>query len=732
MRNSVYNICKVILIITLININVHNLFSRDNEQKLGLVLSGGGAKGFAHIGVLKVFEEENIPVSLISGTSMGNIIGALYSVGYSPDEIEDFAKRQDWSMLLTDDIDRRLKSRFKQDFEEKHIIEMNISSSNKRLALPAGLVKGNNILNIFCGMTAEYADSINFANLPIPFACVAYDLNSAQEVVIDHGHLAKAMLTSMAIPGIFSPVEYKNMRCVDGGVINNFPVDVALEMGANMTIGVDLKQIGETEHDYNQSITSILRGLMGRLESEKHNANTQHADIVINPDLRGITALDFDTDLIDTIIVRGERAAREQMPRIKELINGKDIVRNNIRNSEPPKEWLISEIKTPKANKKETLIIMQQLNLLPNQTYSMDDIDKAVKRVYGYGNFNSVYYKLNPGKNGYALELFIDDKKDRALMLGGSLNTVDITSIYANFSSRDYSKIINLLSVDAKIARNPQLLLMAETNRLLSTSGLKIRGRFNEVDYQEENNNYGKMRAGSVSSSLYTYRRFKEIADLNIGITETYFYSNDYYRRTDNNRSTRIRNLYTSAYGTITVDSRNKSFIPDHGVFMQAGVSLLTQTNDFSKFIPIADFKLNSVIPINQNVAVTADLYHCTIFSDLSDSPYYFNYTSNRYNAFTDFYFPLLGQGKITTLDNVASLGDLGLRIQIAPKHYVTPRVQLLWQFENWDNFGFDSYHWSGGITYQHRSKVSRFEFTLGYSEFLKKVNFHGGIGYQF
>ena len=251
MRNSVYNICKVILIITLININVHNLFSRDKEQKLGLVLSGGGAKGFAHIGVLKVFEEENIPVSLISGTSMGNIIGALYSVGYSPDEIEDFAKRQDWSMLLTDDIDRRLKSRFKQDFEEKHIIEMNISSSNKRLALPAGLVKGNNILNIFCGMTAEYADSINFANLPIPFACVAYDLNSAQEVVIDHGHLAKAMLTSMAIPGIFSPVEYKNMRCVDGGVINNFPVDVALEMGANMTIGVDLKQIGETEHDYN-------------------------------------------------------------------------------------------------------------------------------------------------------------------------------------------------------------------------------------------------------------------------------------------------------------------------------------------------------------------------------------------------------------------------------------------------------------------------------------------------
>ena len=124
-------------------IQVAHSQTSNKELKLGLVLSGGGAKGFAHIGVLRVLEEENIPITLISGTSMGNIIGALYSVGYSPDEIEEFAKYQDWSMLLTDDIDRKLKSRFKQDFEEKHPLELRINKDHKKLLLPAGLVRGN-------------------------------------------------------------------------------------------------------------------------------------------------------------------------------------------------------------------------------------------------------------------------------------------------------------------------------------------------------------------------------------------------------------------------------------------------------------------------------------------------------------------------------------------------------------------------------------------------------------
>ncbi len=706
--------------------------NQNKEIKLGLVLSGGGAKGFAHIGVLRVLEEENIPVTLISGTSMGNIIGALYSAGYSPDEIEDFAKRQNWGMLLTDDIDRHLKSRFKQDFEEKHPLELSINRNQKKIILPSGLVKGNNILNIFCGMTAEYPDSINFSDLPIPFACVAYDLNSTQEVVIDHGHLAKAMLSSMAIPGLFAPVEYKEHRFVDGGVINNFPVDVALDMGADIIIGVDLKQEGDNKEIHSESITTILRGIVYRLEANKHIANYEKADVVINPNLTGITALDFETELIETIILRGEEAAREQLPKIKSLLADKNIVRNNIRNKKPPQQWYITDVTVPQEYKLEEEIILQHLHIHKNNSYTMAEIDQAMKRVFGYGNFDAAYYKLLPNDKGYTMELHIDNKKEAALKIGGALNTVDITSIYANYSYQDYSRAINLVTLDAKIARNPQLLFMAETNRLLSTTGFSLKGRFNRMDYREENRASGRMRAGSISSSLYTYRRFKEMSDLNIGINQTYFYSNDYYRSVAGVDDSRIRELYTSAYGALTVDSRNVSFIPNRGVYLKAGASLVTKTNDFRDFTPIVNLELNSYIPLSEHATLTMDLYHRTVFQDKVHSPYFTNYTSNRYNAFTDFYFPLLGQGGITILDPIASMGELGLRIEVAPKHYISPRVQLLWQLDKWSNLAFDKRDWGAGFTYQHRSRLTRLEFTIGFTELHNSTNFNGGIGYQF
>ena len=718
-----------ILIFNTVDIKSDN---NKGEFKLGLVLSGGGAKGFAHIGVLRVLEEENIPVTLISGTSMGNIIGALYSAGYSPDEIEDFAKRQDWGMLLTDNIDRHLKSRFKQEFEEKHPLELSLIKNQRRLSLPSGLVKGNNILNIFCGMTAEYPDSIDFKDLPIPFACVAYDLNSTQEVVINEGYLAKAMLSSMAIPGLFAPVEYGEHRFVDGGVINNFPVDVALEMGADMIVGVDLKQDSDEREIHSESITTILRGIVYRLEADKHNANHDKSDIVINPNLRGITALDFDSRLIDTIISRGEQATREQMPKIKELIANKNIVRNNIRNKKPPQKWYITNIVLPKGYELEQEILLQHLHLHSNTNYTMAEIDQAMKRVYGYGNFDAVYYKLIPNKDGYTMELNIENRKEAALMIGGALNTIDVASIYANYSYQDYSRAINLITLDAKIARNPQLLFLAETNRLLSTTGFSLMGRFNRMDYHETNKLSGRMRAGSISSSLYTYRRFKEMSDINIGIDQTYFYSNDYYRRVAGVNDSRIRDFYTGAFGVLTVDSRNVSFIPDRGIYLKAGASLVTQTNDFRQFTPITNFLLNSYIPIAENVTITADLYHRSVFRDKPDSPYYANYSSNRYNSFTDFYFPLLGQGGISILDPVASLGEVGVRIEVAPRHYISPRVQLLWQLDKWDNITFDKRDWSAGFTYQHKSKLSRFEFTIGFTELLNSTNFNGGIGYQF
>ena len=159
---------------------------------------------------------------------------------------------------------------------------------------------------------------------------------------------------------------------------------------------------------------------------------------------------------------------------------------------------------------------------------------------------------------------------------------------------------------------------------------------------------------------------------------------------------------------------------------------LFRSTNDFRHFTPTVDFMVKSIHPIADNVAIKADLYHRSVFDDDDVSIYYANYSSNRYNAYSDFYFPLLGQGGITVLDNVSTLGDLGLRIEVAPKHYIIPRVQLLWQVDKWNDLNFDKRDWGAGFTYQHRSKLSRLDFTIGYTELHKDVDFHGCVVYQF
>lgn len=182
----------------------------------------------------------------------------------------------------------------------------------------------------------------------------------------------------MAIPGIFAPVEFDDKRFVDGGVINNFPVDVALDMGADMIVGVDLKPEDDRDQALGESITTILRGIVYKLESQKHDENLKKADVVIHPDLRGITALDFDAKLVDTIIARGERAAREQLPAIKELIKDREIIRNNNQSRAPFKPWLITDIKLPDLYKKEKTILLQQLNIYADKSYTLEEIDKAV------------------------------------------------------------------------------------------------------------------------------------------------------------------------------------------------------------------------------------------------------------------------------------------------------------------------------------------------------------------
>lgn len=297
------------------------------RKKVALVLGGGGAKGAAEVGVLKYIEESGIPVDYIVGTSIGSIVGGLYSVGYRADQLDSLFRNQRWLDLLTSRSTSRGNRIFHRDESGEYLFGFPISKKNKSSirnprVLPS-LVKGDSIVSMLQELT-KCRDSINFDSLPIPYRCVAVDIREMEEVVLSSGNLSMSMRSSMSIPLVYKPVEIDGRLLVDGGLLNNLPVDVARRMGADYVIAVDLTQHKHLENDaqlsYGKSgIAKLISWALNRPDLKKYNENCKNADIYINPDLEGMGAADFSMVKISKMILEGEKAGKKALPNLKKL-----------------------------------------------------------------------------------------------------------------------------------------------------------------------------------------------------------------------------------------------------------------------------------------------------------------------------------------------------------------------------------------------------------------------------
>ena len=285
--------------------------SQPGRKKVAVVFSGGGAKGVAHIGALKVIEEAGIPIDIITGTSMGSIVGGLYSIGYRADVLDSIVRAQDWNTLLLDREDLSLQSIAEREKQNTYMISTGITlKKNKGLKATGGIIKGKNLHNLFERLTSGYNDSIDFNTLPIPFACVATDMVTFTEYVFHSGALPQAMRASMAIPAVFTPVRIGGMVLVDGGMRNNYPADVARKMGADIIIGVAVPDEDKTAEDLG-STTSILKRIVDYNTKNKYDENVSITDVYIPVNTHNYSAASFNSTAIDTLIRRGEEAARE-------------------------------------------------------------------------------------------------------------------------------------------------------------------------------------------------------------------------------------------------------------------------------------------------------------------------------------------------------------------------------------------------------------------------------------
>ncbi len=369
------------------------------RPKIGLVLGGGGALGLAHVGVLKELEALRIPIDCIAGTSMGAIIGGLYAAGMSPDEIEATLMNLDWNDVMSDDTPRReLFFRRKID-DQRYLFE--VGAGLKGIKMTAGITAGQKFNNLMEIVTLRASTITDFDRLPIPFRAVATDLKSGEPLVISSGNLTQAMRASMSVPGAFTPVLFDDYILIDGGIINNLPVDVAESMGADIVIAVD---VGASAARFREEDMKSVAGILGRAyaiaQRPEQERMFRRATVGIQPDLDGMIATQFER--VAEFIIRGEAAAQEKASELapfsvpeKEFT---DFLARQRRSN--PESVRIGAITVSGNLRVDESIIRGRIRTQPGMIFDRDRITLDLQRIYGIGEFEQVMFQLHPGPDG--------------------------------------------------------------------------------------------------------------------------------------------------------------------------------------------------------------------------------------------------------------------------------------------------------------------------------------------
>ncbi|MFZ4620953.1 MAG: patatin-like phospholipase family protein [Bacteroidota bacterium] len=386
---------KIILALLLIG---SLTFSQEKHRpKVGLVLSGGGALGFAHIGALKVLDSIGIPIDYIAGTSFGGLMGGLYSIGYRTDSLLKIVNEVNWDEIFNDVPERSILPYFEKKYSGRYYVSLPIKDFTP--TPPGGAIAGQKISLLFSRLTDRYAGVTDLDSLPIPFRCVGVDLVTGNEVVISKGPLARAMRATMSIPTAFTPVPYGDSLLSDGGLLNNYPVDVLKSMGADIVIGVDVSGF-----KFSPSDAAELFKVLDRASSipryQKINQEIALTDIYIAPQLDGYSIADFDKETIARIMDSGYVAAERQRENLAALRDR--ILSYGGESARPPvirtipSEYTIHGIQIVGNDHMDFTFLYTLLGLKSGQKCSSEILEQHINELYSLGYFRTVTYAVEP------------------------------------------------------------------------------------------------------------------------------------------------------------------------------------------------------------------------------------------------------------------------------------------------------------------------------------------------
>ncbi|MFD2517210.1 patatin-like phospholipase family protein [Salinimicrobium flavum] len=739
---------KKILLLLLFSVCLTG-YAQEEDPKVGLVLSGGGAKGLAHIGVLKVIEEAGVKIDYIGGTSMGAIIGALYSSGYSATQLDSIIRETNFNILIQDELPRSAMTFYEKKDAEKYAITLPFDNFN--VSFPAAYSKGQNVYNLISKLTLHLQDKKDFSKLPIPFFCVATDVETGEEVILDKGHLPQAVSASASIPTLFSPVMIDGRVLTDGGVVNNYPVEELLKRGAEIIIGVDVQDTLATR-DEMKSVFSILTQISNFRTIQDMKEKIKKTDVYIDPDILPFSVMSFDKG--KEIIKAGEDAAAVHMEELKAIAALQTRTRE-VRAPIPAVETLrISDVRIEGNSSYPRDYILGKLKLKYPSTVSYKELRLGINNLSATRNFNRVNYQLVPLNESYVLVLQLEENMGKTLLRlavhydqlyksGALVNltqksllaTNDVTSLdvvlgdnfrynFHYYLDKGYYWSVGLRSRYNSFSKGVSF-DFAKENARLDGSGINQL----QVDYEDYTNQlYAETLFGQIFSfGLGAEHKFLDIESKTLGVSTP----------EEENRGVFDKSNYYSGFGYLKLDSFDNKYFPTRGLYFDGDIHWYLFSSDY-----LGNFSSFSVIKGTTGFALTPlPDFTTRIFSEAG-----FRVGSSRNNIF-DFFLGGYGNDFINNFVPFYGYDFIGL----SGDSYIKGLVELDYEFyrkhhlifsANYANVGnelygtgewFSSPEFSGyALGYSLDTFIGPIEIKYSISPELKESHWFFNLGFWF
>lgn len=713
--------------------------SQPQRKKVGLVLSGGGAKGMAHIGALKIIEEAGIPIDYVVGTSMGSIIGGLYAIGYTPEQLDSMVRKQDWGYLLSDRISRSDKNMTEREMDEKYVISVPFSK-NAIKDMTGGLIKGQNISSLFSELTLGYHDSLNFSKLPIPYACVAENIVKGEEYIFHSGVLSTAMRASMAIPGVFTPVRLDSMVLVDGGVTNNYPVDVAKRMGADVIIGVDVQSELKPANEL-ENAGAILGQLVELMGQDTYLQNLKETNVHIKVNVKGYSAASFSKVAVDSLINRGLIAAekeKEALMQLKKEIGLTENYRPQRKATYQPVEWIMTdEIHFNGLDKDDKEWIMKRCHLKENDFNSMQRIKEAAQIIVANSNYPNVSYQLLKKKNGkYDLYYTLNKKNESRINIGVRFDSEEIASLLVNARTTLKSKLPAYLSGSVRLGKRygGNFYYCIEPSPL-STIGMGYQFMHYDTDYFLQNKHSFTTTFGHHIAEISYHNVWLRNFRFGIGVRyELYDYGK--FLHQIGNQAFEVKNEHFFNYfASLHYESYDDAYYPSHGVKFHGNYSLNTDNfRDYKGNTPFSAVagSIEGVIPVTRNFALLPSANARFLFGSHIPFSKMNIMGGDTMEQYLPSQLPFAGINRVEQMNNSLIIGGLKLRQRIGRIHYLTLTGNYAMSSKKIKNILNENTMFGCAITYGINSMFGPLEATFNYTNSSDKIGMFINLGYKF